>query len=125
VVPHAQECLVALSRWIDDAPQNRARDPEARLWGRVAKVAEEAGEVTAALIGMTGQNPRKGVTHARTDVEKELLDVAVTALCAVEHLRGNSGSSLAALEEHLLWLTGRAGLLDEPHGRDDEPRRTR
>lgn len=102
--------LAGLSRWIDDHPANAARDPEAALWGRIAKVTEEAGEVTAALIAVTGQNPRKPPSGTLADVEKELLDVAVTALAAVEHLRGNDGGALAALHAHLDALAVRAGL---------------
>ncbi|HWR85627.1 MAG TPA: MazG-like family protein, partial [Rhodoglobus sp.] len=91
----AQENLVALSRWIDAG--NAHRDPEAQLWGRVAKIAEEHGEAVAALIGMTGQNPRKGVTHGADQVIDELLDVAITALGAVEHLTGHRGDAFALL----------------------------
>src|SRR5690625_2974981 len=67
-----------LSEWIDEA--NSQLPPEAATWARLAKITEEAGEVVAAHIGATGQNPRKGVTHTRADVEEELLDVALTAL---------------------------------------------
>jgi NTP pyrophosphatase (non-canonical NTP hydrolase) len=102
--------LAALSIWVDTSGPNWARDPEARLWGRVAKVAEEAGEAIAALIGATGQNPRKGVTHTLDDVRGELLDVAVTALAAIEHLSGNDGTSIEALAVKLDRLIERAGI---------------
>lgn len=102
--------LAALSRWIDEHPPNAARDREAALWGRLAKVTEEAGEVVAALIAVTGQNPRKPAGGALADVEKELLDVALTALAAVEHLRGNDGGALAALDAHAAAVAARAGL---------------
>ncbi|MFC4586674.1 MazG-like family protein [Sphaerisporangium corydalis] len=71
--------LAALVRWLDAA--NGTGDQEAAM--RVLKVTEEAGEVAAALIGMAGQNPRKGVTHTAEDVAEELVDVAVTALVAL------------------------------------------
>ena len=106
----AGQQLAALSRWIDSHPANTARDPEAQLWGRVSKVSEETGEAIAALIGATGQNPRKGTTHSLEDVVSELLDVAVTALCAVEHLRGNTGGSLAELHTMIDRTVRRAGL---------------
>lgn len=102
--------LAALSAWIDGHPANAARDPEARLWGRIAKVQEEAGEVVSALIGVTGQNPRKGVTHSMDDVANELLDVAVTALVAYEHVTGNRAESEQALADHVAALVGRANL---------------
>jgi hypothetical protein len=117
--------LAALSEWIDAAPANAARDREAATWGRLAKVSEEIGEVReawldyldiangrliAAFIGATEQNPRKGHTHDRTDVIKELLDVALTALCAVEHMTGNGGTSMGQFSEHVRSVAARAGL---------------
>jgi hypothetical protein len=99
-----------LSYWIDAG--NADRCEEAVTWGRLAKVAEEGGEVIAAYIGATGQNPRKGITHDRDDVEDELLDVAVTALGAVMHLYGNSPDVdvTGLLAEHVESLVIRAGL---------------
>lgn len=95
-----------LSQWIDDS--NGHRDREAITWGRLAKVAEETGEVIAAWIGATAQNPRKGTTHTREDVCKELLDVAVTALAAYEHMTGNRGDSIIALFTHIATVRKRA-----------------
>jgi hypothetical protein len=100
------ENLVLLSKWIDAG--NRDRDPEAVLWGRVSKITEEAGEAIAALIGMTGQNPRKGVTHDRNDLVGELLDVAITALGAVEHVTGHNGQAMPMLTNKLHTVTNRA-----------------
>ncbi|MEU3401815.1 MazG-like family protein [Streptomyces filamentosus] len=100
----ANAMLIAVSRWIDSAPANQARDPEALLWGRVAKVGEEAGEVIAALVGALGHNPRKGVHDTMEHVEYELLDVAMTALCAVAHLRSRRGGTpdlLGLLQQHI------------------------
>jgi hypothetical protein len=50
---------------------------------RLLKVMEEAGEATAAYIGTTGQNPRKGTTHTRADVADELCDVIIAATVAL------------------------------------------
>lgn len=100
--------IAELSRWIDEG--NRGRDPEAATWARLAKITEEAGEVVAAQIGATGQNPRKGVTHTGADVEDELLDVALTALAALEHLRGHDERSLELLAAKLEATLRRAGL---------------
>lgn len=91
--------LVALSRWIDAG--NDHRDPESVTWGRVSKIAEELGEVISAFIGATGQNPRKGVTGDMGDVMDELLDVAITALGAYEHLDGHRGQSITDLENKI------------------------
>jgi len=102
--------LAALSNWIDTSPANTGRDPEAATWGRISKVSEECGEVIAAFIGVTGQNPRKGVTHDGHDVIEELLDVALTALCAVEHLTGNNAESIGRMNDKVYRVAVRAGL---------------
>jgi hypothetical protein len=36
------------------------------------KIGEEVGETNQAVIGVLGQNPRKGVTHTWEDVHAEL-----------------------------------------------------
>lgn len=102
--------MAVVSGWIDAAPANVARDPEAQTWGRLAKVAEESGEVIAAWIGATGQNPRKGVCDSDEHVVEELLDVALTALAAWEHMTGNKGGSGEALKAHTILRMKRVGL---------------
>lgn len=112
LVPHLptddQENLIALSKWIDAG--NEHRDPEAITWGRLAKIMEEGGEVIEAYIGLTGQNPRKGATHSREDVLDELLDVAITALGAYEHLDEHRGESIRELGLKLTKIVERAGI---------------
>src|SRR5688500_15488338 len=90
-----------------DATYPAALDAEAHRWRRCAKVSEECGEVTEALLGLAGENPRKGVTHSVGDVRKELLDVALAALGAVAHLDGNQGDPVAALGEHAEFVVTR------------------
>ncbi|MFE6099000.1 MazG-like family protein [Streptomyces laurentii] len=53
---------------------------------RVLKLAEEVGETAQAVIGATGQNPRKGHSHTWQDVEAELSDVIITAMVALRTL---------------------------------------
>jgi NTP pyrophosphatase (non-canonical NTP hydrolase) len=83
--------IQALSLWIDTAPANMKRDPEALTLIRLAKITEEAGEVIDAHNGVNGSNPRKGEYGSIEAVKTELLDVALTALAAWEHLDGNRG----------------------------------
>lgn len=104
----AQAALTALSEWIDEG--NAHRDPEAMTWGRITKIGEEFGEVVAAFIGATGQNPRKGTTHDLGHVCEELLDVAVTALGAYEHLMGGN-DALEALDHKIVKVATRAGVV--------------
>lgn len=79
--------ITVIDQWIDDGTASEFRDNTVlALFGRVVKVAEECGEVAEAVIGLTGQNPRKGKTHSIDDVKAELADVAITALCAIQHI---------------------------------------
>lgn len=97
-----QRDMAEISKWIDGDPRNQSMSGEAQLAMRtVVKIGEELGEVSAALIGMTGQNPRKGITHTADHVVKELLDVAATALMGVEHVNGNHGVAVTLLAEHI------------------------
>jgi hypothetical protein len=66
--------------WLDAHPDT---DPALAVPLRVLKVAEEAGEAAAALIGATGQNPRKGRSHTEADVAAELCDVITAAAVAL------------------------------------------
>lgn len=103
---NVEAALVYMSKWVDN--HNEKRDPEARLWGRVSKIGEEFGEVMEALIGYTGQNPRKGESHSKKDVLEELLDVAITALGAYEHMTGHLGISIEKMEEKIIATANRA-----------------
>ncbi|MDX5568203.1 MazG-like family protein [Streptomyces sp. ID05-04B] len=73
----------ALRAWLD---AGRVHDGLDGLLLRVLKLSEEVGEVAQAVIGATGQNPRKGVTHTWDDVRSELCDVIITALVALRTL---------------------------------------
>lgn len=114
----ASKHQAAISQWLDESAFYASLgivDPQkaiklARLMFRVHKIAEEYGEVQEAIYGALGENPRKGVTNGWDKVEKELLDVAGAALGALEHLRGNDGSSIPSLFAALEGVYDRAGL---------------
>ena len=57
--------------------------PDTERLLRIMKLTEEVGEVTQAVIGALGQNPRKGITHTWDDVQAELCDVVFTAMVAL------------------------------------------
>lgn len=96
--------IVDISNRIDAAyPPDLS--PETHMWRRCMKVSEEVGEVTEALFGIVGENPRKGVTHAVEDLRYELLDVALAALGAVAHL--GLDDPIEALTEHTRTVQGR------------------
>ncbi|MFE2051422.1 MULTISPECIES: MazG-like family protein [unclassified Streptomyces] len=73
----------ALWQWLEADQPVAGREG---LLLRMLKLSEEVGEVSEAVIGATGQNPRKGVTHTWDDVEAELCDVVITALVALRTL---------------------------------------
>ena len=80
---------------------------------RILKLSEEVGEVAAAVIGATGQNPRKGVTHSWQDVESELCNVIITAMVAPRTLTPDASGVFAA---HLLSIAERSGHRVLPDG---------
>ncbi|MFG2962288.1 MazG-like family protein [Streptomyces sp. NPDC048288] len=63
---------------------------------RLMKVTEEAGEASAAYIGMTGQNPRKNITHTTADVAEELCDVIIAATVALHSFTAAPAADLTA-----------------------------
>ncbi|MDW4909397.1 MazG-like family protein [Streptomyces sp. ADMS] len=69
--------------WLD---ANQAHPARESLLLRMLKLTEEVGEVAQAVIGATGQNPRKGTSHTWDDVQSELCDVVVTAMVALRTL---------------------------------------
>ncbi|MFE9927101.1 MazG-like family protein [Streptomyces sp. NPDC005774] len=77
-----------LHAWLET---HGAVDGREALLLRVLKLSEEVGEVAQAVIGVTGQNPRKGTTHSWDDVSAELCDVALTALVALRSLTPDAG----------------------------------
>ncbi|MFJ9564817.1 MazG-like family protein [Streptomyces fuscichromogenes] len=89
--------------WLD---ANRRHGGETGLVLRMLKLTEEVGEVAQAVIGATGQNPRKGITHTWEDVQGELCDVVITALVALRTLtpdaEGVFGRHLARVTERSL-----------------------
>jgi len=80
------QVIAEVDKWLDgDVPDNYKTQPLAQDWARISKVIEELGEAIEAMIGATGQNPRKGATHLQMDVLYELADVAMTAILAIQH----------------------------------------
>lgn len=92
------EAIGRARRWLDDA--NGATDAELSM--RILKIAEEYGEAAAAWVGVSGQNPRKGVTHTRQDVVDELGDVAFTALVAAASLGFDARTVLTRVADKVL-----------------------
>lgn len=93
----------SLTQWLNGS--NELSEHEVTL--RIMKIGEEFGEVVSARIGMIGQNPRKGVYATRDDVVKELCDVIVTAMVAMNSLTGDATVSRGMLAAHMSHLLSR------------------
>ncbi len=79
----AWDTIEQIAGWLD---ANSTRPPDTEKLLRIMKLTEETGEVTQAVIGTLGQNPRKGVTHTWDHVQAELCDVIFTAMVALTTL---------------------------------------
>lgn len=51
---------------------------------QLLKLQEEVGEAAQAFIGVTGANPRKGLTGTYGDIADEIIDVIITGFVALE-----------------------------------------
>lgn len=96
------EELSELVGWMDNHLDRDVADaykdqPLAQDWARVAKVVEEAGEAVDALIGISGQNPRKGTYGSHQDLYDELCDTALTALYGLQHFVKNRHETVGLL----------------------------
>ena len=96
------EAVARSTGWLDAHHE----PDDAEITMRLLKVTEEAGEVAAAWIGVTGRNPRKGVTHDRDEVAAELADVVFSALVAMRSLGVDPGVVLSAKARSLIARTG-------------------
>jgi NTP pyrophosphatase (non-canonical NTP hydrolase) len=86
--------------WLDENAGEQTDSERSLL--RVLKIGEEFGEVSEALHGALGANPRKGVSHSWADVRKELIDVAVTTLVALDTLGPEAEKEFDARLQHLV-----------------------
>lgn len=110
MTPDQWATIRRLVEWLDDS--NGVGEHETAM--RLMKLAEEAGEVMQAYIGVRGQNPRKGRTHTSSDVATELCDVILTAAVALHRFTDDPA---AALEEKIRQVALRSlPSGDEPAG---------
>ena len=93
--------------WLDAA---NGRGPHETSM-RVMKIAEEAGEAIAAYLGMTGQNPRKGITGGPDELAGELCDVVLAALVALATITGGTPQAESRLTAHVAARAARLSAL--------------
>lgn len=77
---------------------------------RLAKIAEEAGEVLQARIAQTGQNPRKVGTKTLEDVRLEICDVVFTSFVALLTIRDDPEAVIRDLHQRFTYIINRAGI---------------
>ncbi|MER0445328.1 MazG-like family protein [Streptomyces sp. Edi4] len=94
--------IAALHAWLTE---QSPVPPEQQRLLRVLKLSEEVGEAAEAVIGATGQNPRKGHSHTWQDVESELCDVIITAMVALTTLTPDPAGTF---ESHLAGVARRS-----------------
>jgi hypothetical protein len=112
--PTQQRMIGDIDTWLDTAVGvDYLTMPLAQTWARVGKIGEEYGEAINALIGMTGQNPRKGIYATMYDLEREVADVVFTGILALMHLTKDANTVDAILTSHLAKLHGRVPRLGE------------
>lgn len=90
-----------VGRLVDWLDRNSTLAPETERLLRLMKLTEEVGEVAEAVIGVTGQNPRKGVTHGWDDVNAELCDVILTAMVALSTITPDARQVFADRVSHV------------------------
>jgi len=98
-----------IDQWLDAKTSPEYRDMAlAQDWARVAKLSEEVGEAVSALIGTTGQNPRKGYYAGMEELLSELADCAWTAVTAIQHFTKDRTLTGKVLADRLQELARRA-----------------
>jgi hypothetical protein len=105
------EAIVEMFNRLDAAEGIEAT---AALACRILKITEEAGEAAQAFIGMTGQNPRKGVTHNRADLCAEICDVVLASLVTLASV--DPGRWTSTFADHVAKVVTRT--LNAGGGRD-------
>jgi hypothetical protein len=103
--------IIRLDTWLDaNVSPEYVAQPLAQDWARVAKIQEECGEAIDALIGMTGQNPRKGFYGNQADLLDELCDVIITGYLAIQHFTKNIDDTETCLNGRWNYRLKKAGL---------------
>ena len=103
--------IEALDQYLDKEVVSLYQEqPLAQDWARLSKIAEELGEALQAFIGITGQNPRKGVYGSLDDVDNELVDTALTAILALQHFTKDIKVTEQIINERMDYRKQKAGL---------------
>jgi hypothetical protein len=103
--------IALLDEYLDrEVSELYKQQPLAQAWARLSKIGEELGEAIDAFIGVTGQNPRKGVYGEEDDVDNELVDVALTAILCLQHRTKDIERTQAIISDRMIYRKMKAGL---------------
>jgi hypothetical protein len=70
-------------------------------YARLSSVAQRAGNAVSIVIGMTGQNPRKGISNTEEELLKELADCWCASVFAIQHFTKDSTRTEEILQQSL------------------------
>jgi hypothetical protein len=111
-----REFIERLDRWLDENVSAAYQaQPLAQDWARVGKVIEELGEAIQALIGCTGQNPRKGHTNNLEDMLDEVADTIITGYLAIQHFTKDIDRTEQVVDGRWAYRMQKMHLPSEPH----------
>jgi NTP pyrophosphatase (non-canonical NTP hydrolase) len=146
VGPGMKDIIETVDAWLDGPAlaEPYRKQPLAQHWARVAKLAEELGELheaaghtelsaasqkrlagctmaigraVSALIACTGQNPRKGISGTTDEMLDELADVVCCGMFAIQHFTKNAELTADFVATALVKALNRAtGATREPAG---------
>lgn len=107
------QIVAIVDEWLDTLiGEQYEGQPLAQDWARLSKIGEELGEAIQAFIGLTGQNPRKGISNTREEFLDEVADTIITGLFCLQHFTGNSAESKRIITEKMARIYKRAILKD-------------
>jgi hypothetical protein len=112
------EKIAEIDNWLDIYVSSLYKmQPTAQHWARVAKISEELGEAVSEFILVTGQNPRKGYDGSAYDrMLKELADVAMTAILAIQHFTKDNDRTRAIIVTQIIAVHERMENYVHNHG---------
>jgi hypothetical protein len=106
--------------WLDDNASQRYQpdtlgDSTAQDWARLSKVSEELGEAISVLIGITGQNPRKGYHGTPEEFLNEICDIITTGILCLQHFTKDTQRTEQLIEDRWTHLFRRMELTRDHH----------
>lgn len=93
------EDIKYITRWIDG--KNVHQDYRLDEMYRVLAIQETAGKAGTAYVGWAGTGYQQGTTHSADDFYAAVADVAIMALCCLQHCTGNERTTQGIIEARI------------------------